>query len=347
MVATFQYLNGGAHGNAVELGRARIFNGEVWTRTGFLALGPDEFENTSTLAGDYGTLSIDGFGNWSYALNAAAQALAQGETVVDRFHLRVTDQFGLSNSQPLDITVNGANDAPVAVADANSVIEDVLTTATGNVLDNDIDVDHGAVLSVLNFGTFNLAYGTLTLNSDGSYVYQLDHAKADFLAAGQVVHDVFNYVLTDGFASRSPWDRLHSTSPSPAPPTWPRRPTARCSRTARAATSGQLALEGSEQVDRSHRLGRGNATRRLPRRDRQPECPTRHPRRPDAHSHHRRLRQQQPVARTDTRQPSLATLRLVRGKPRSPGDGRLGGRAQPGGARVPGPCRDAQHRHQR
>jgi VCBS repeat-containing protein len=121
--------------------------------------------------------------------------------------VRVVDPQGMSNSQRVDVTVTGFNDPPGPVPDSNSVVEDVVTTAVGNVLTNDSDVDHGSVLTVVltvatpgaTPGVHMGAYGTLTLNTDGSYEYQLDD-RADSLAEGQVVHDAFEgvYGITDG-----------------------------------------------------------------------------------------------------------------------------------------------------
>src|SRR5438445_3046 len=80
-------------------------------------------------------------------------------------------------------------------------------SAAGNVLTNDRDVDHGAVLTVAavngvagNVGTAVLGtYGSVTVNSDGSYSYALDNAKAatNALAQGDTATDTFSYTVTD------------------------------------------------------------------------------------------------------------------------------------------------------
>jgi VCBS repeat-containing protein len=82
--------------------------------------------------------------------------------------------------------------------DFATVAEDILTVATGNVLDNDSDVDRETVLAVGNAGT----YGRLELAVDGSYTYTLDNASdaVQALAQGQSVQDVFAYEATDGMA---------------------------------------------------------------------------------------------------------------------------------------------------
>ena len=46
-------------------------------------------------------------------------------------------------------------------------------------------------------------YGSVTINSDGSYTYTLDNtdAQTNALAQGESVTDVFSYTVTDGGAT--------------------------------------------------------------------------------------------------------------------------------------------------
>src|SRR5437588_141915 len=100
------------------------------------------------------------------------------------FRYTNSDNHGGSSTANLTITINGTNDAPVAVADAASVKEDTNTLAdpnpvSGNVLSNDTDVDSGDTHSVtaVNRSLANVGanlvgtYGTLHLNADGTYTY--------------------------------------------------------------------------------------------------------------------------------------------------------------------------------
>jgi VCBS repeat-containing protein len=158
-----------------------------------------------TLAGAYGSLAIAQDGSYTYTLdNSAAkvQALAQGQAVVDHFSYVATDGIaGVASS--LDITVTGANDAPVVAADAAQVSEDAALTASGNVLANDRDADAGSLLKVAAPGTYTGAHGTLALAQDGSYTYTLKNADAavQSLGQGQTVVDNFTYAATDGSTS--------------------------------------------------------------------------------------------------------------------------------------------------
>ncbi len=118
------------------------------------------------------------------------------------------------------ITITGANDAPVAVADGNggdAVTESGVVagdpSAAGNVLTNDTDVDTGdsKTVTAVNGSAPNVGaplvglYGTLTLGADGTWTYALDNADPDTnaLAQGQVVTDAFTYTMTDANGATS------------------------------------------------------------------------------------------------------------------------------------------------
>ncbi|MFK4823135.1 beta strand repeat-containing protein, partial [Ochrobactrum quorumnocens] len=174
----------------------------------------------------YGTFTIDAVtGAWSYTLDnslSATQALNEGDQVELSFDVQVSDGQGGTETRTVVITINGTNDAPVANADAGSVSEagvqdggnDPISgtaTATGNVLTNDTDVDEGekATLAVneVKFGdtvgmvgsSIQGTYGTLTLNSDGSYTYELDNTstQTQSLKQGEQVTETFTYTAVD------------------------------------------------------------------------------------------------------------------------------------------------------
>ncbi len=94
----------------------------------------------------------------------------------------------------IDLTIDNL---PIAFNDAAATDEDVGTYSSGSasVLDNDFDWE-GDAMSVTP-GTFAGAYGTLVLNSDGTYTYT-PNSSAQSLAQGELVQDVFTYTVTDG-----------------------------------------------------------------------------------------------------------------------------------------------------
>ena len=92
----------------------------------------------------------------------------------------VTYTTNTGSTSTLTINVTAVNDPSVLVADTKTIDED--TVATGNVLDNDSDVDN--TLTVASFtiagvtGTFNAGQtatiagvGTLVINANGSYTF--------------------------------------------------------------------------------------------------------------------------------------------------------------------------------
>jgi VCBS repeat-containing protein len=142
-------------------------------------------------------------GNLVLDIGNRYQYLGAGQSTTDSFTYTVTDTAGAISTATVNVTITGTNDAPVVVADTATVQEDLTVTASGNVLANDSDVDQGAVLSVANAGIYQGIYGALTLNADGSYIYQLDNASpaVQSLAQGQTVTDTFTYEASDGMAT--------------------------------------------------------------------------------------------------------------------------------------------------
>ena len=173
----------------------------------------------SSLAGSYGSLTLNADGSYAYAVdnaNAAVNALrTSADTLTDVFTYTVTDTAGATSSTTLTLTVRGANDAPVAVADTGTAVEAGVaasSSASGNVLTNDTDVDTGdtKTVSALSGGTVGAAlagaYGSLTLNADGSYSYAVDNANAAVQAlrtAGQTLTDSYTYTVADAAGATS------------------------------------------------------------------------------------------------------------------------------------------------
>ena len=173
----------------------------------------------SSATGTYGSLVLNSDGSYTYTLNnanGAVQALDTGETLTDTFTYAANDGTTSINAT-LTITIFGTNDAPTVAADTNWAKEDTNTTASGNVLqtiahsgapsgsfsdmaDTDVDVE---TLTVTTTGTFNGTYGSLQLNSDGTYTYTLNNSlpAVQTLSPGQTLTDNFAYTMTDGTAS--------------------------------------------------------------------------------------------------------------------------------------------------
>jgi VCBS repeat-containing protein len=107
----------------------------------------------------------------------------------------------------LSIPVAAVNDAPVAVADTNSVTEDSGTyTVSGSVTSNDTDTDGDTLTVAAVSGQTGLrgtsvagSYGSFVINTNGTYTYALtsNDAKVNALNDGQTLTDTIAYTVTD------------------------------------------------------------------------------------------------------------------------------------------------------
>jgi len=155
--------------------------------------------------GTYGTLSVDTDGNWTFALangSLAVQSLAQGQTVSETFTVVVSDEHGAQDTIDVDIDIDGQNDAPefdtVTSDSTGNVQEDGTLIASGQLFADDIDT-----LDTLTFdlqGAGEGTYGTIIVDSDGNWTYELSNNSptVNSLGTGDVVYDSFDVEVSDG-----------------------------------------------------------------------------------------------------------------------------------------------------
>ena len=191
--------------------------------------------SATSIEGRYGTLRINDDGSYEYVIdesNAEVEALrASGDQLTETFTYQIQDNadsegnvdVALTDTAQLTITIDGRNDAPVANNDTGLAVESGGTlngttgsNATGNVLDNDTDVETSAddrfAVTAITFGdntetiqtgsgtSINGLYGTLQINADGSYVYEIDESNPDVEAlriSGQQLTERFVYRIQD------------------------------------------------------------------------------------------------------------------------------------------------------
>lgn len=188
--------------------------------------------------GLYGVLSVNNAGAYTYTVtnsNTDVQALrTSADTLTETFTYKVSDGWGGESTSTLTVTIRGANDAPLAVADFNVAKESLAGSvgyvgvtaystnsdgtydalgykATGSVLPNDTDVDANDTQTVLDAKANSAssatavsslgvslagAHGSLLIRADGTYTYT-PTANSTALSEGQFANDVFVYTLQD------------------------------------------------------------------------------------------------------------------------------------------------------
>ncbi len=181
------------------------------------------------VAGSYGTINLAADGSYTYTVdnnNSSVQALRlTSNTLSELFTYTMTDSGGLTSTATLTIMIQGSNDNPVAVANTATAIEAggisnsiAGSDPTGNVLSNDTDVDAGDSKTVVGvaFGVQASAsgsvgsslagtYGTIVINTDGTYTYTLDNnnATVQALNSGQSLSETFTYTMQDSTGATS------------------------------------------------------------------------------------------------------------------------------------------------
>jgi VCBS repeat-containing protein len=165
----------------------------------------EEGSPVSVTLSDTTHYALDGSGN--VTLTAAGLALVNSGQDLPAFTLTPNDGTADGVAATVDPAVTAVNDAPVANADTAAVQEDVSTSASGNVLANDTDVDGDSLnVSAVNGSAASVGasvagtYGSVVIAANGAYTYSLNNGAANVqaLAAGQTVTDTFTYTASDG-----------------------------------------------------------------------------------------------------------------------------------------------------
>ena len=160
----------------------------------------------TTVAGLYGSLTVNEDGTYSYVPDAAAINALSEDNYTDTFTVQTTDVHGATGTATFKVNVTGANDAPVL---SNGNIGKLTDTAgadsfsdlTGHITGTDADTGDTLTYAVLNADHHAVAtvaghYGALTVNSDGSYTYVPDAASINALPEGSYC-DSFTVQVTD------------------------------------------------------------------------------------------------------------------------------------------------------
>jgi VCBS repeat-containing protein len=177
-----------------------------------LTVGDTVTVTTVDTTGTVGNVTAWGAdGSFTYDPNGQFEYLQTGNSTSDSFTYTVTDDYGITDTAAVTVTINGVYDPPVysppayyppvnhpptAVDDAATTDEDswVSVAAPGVLInDSDPDGDNLAVTSVNTGGTL----GAVNWSTDGSFIYDPD-GQFEYLSAGNSTTDSFTYTVSDG-----------------------------------------------------------------------------------------------------------------------------------------------------
>ncbi len=159
-----------------------------------------------------GVFVVNPNGSYSFDPDGDFEGLADGEIDQTFITYTITDADGGTRSASLVITITGTNDGPTATNNTGSVTDGTQPSDSGNLIsDNDgagVDSDpDGDTLTVKEFAgsaanvdaPFTTTYGTIQVNTDGSYTYTVDANNTDVeeLDSGEFLTETFSYTVTD------------------------------------------------------------------------------------------------------------------------------------------------------
>ena len=177
-----------------------------------------------TFSGSFGTLTITSIADGAIGYDYELTTNTNGDDTKDNFAIIVSDVDG--DSAPGTLTIDIVDDVPSARPDVDSVAEDGPLIADGNVITGSGGTDanssdgvadtqgaDGAAVVAVSFGAAagtlgsGLAgdYGSLILNGDGSYRYELDNSNplVQGLGTTEQLTETFNYTIIDGDSDES------------------------------------------------------------------------------------------------------------------------------------------------
>ncbi|MFB0824779.1 VCBS domain-containing protein [Chromobacterium violaceum] len=201
---------------------ATLVEGTFPSATGTLLVkdvdtGEAAFRPQADVQVKYGTFHFDSAtGQWTFTLNDTAQELTSQDKINYTFPVQSLD----GTSHNVNITVYGTdNFAVITGNDKGAVTEDVAVSTDGMLVHGGkLDIatpDKGrAVFDTGRVDSHAGNYGTLTIDKDGHWQYQVDNAKVQYLGQDETRTEVFTVYAKDGTEHKISVD-VHGTNDAP------------------------------------------------------------------------------------------------------------------------------------
>ncbi|UTH75987.1 retention module-containing protein [Chromobacterium sp. IIBBL 290-4] len=152
---------------------------------------------SGNLRGEYGSLTVDATGKWTYTLDNRADALTQGQKVDDKITVTLND----GTTTTVTIHVTGTNNPAELSTGAGQVKEDTADQSQASGTLTITDKDAGEAVFVASSQTND--YGTFKIGADGKWTFDINNAsdKVQALAEGEKHVETFTVASKDGTTS--------------------------------------------------------------------------------------------------------------------------------------------------
>ncbi|WP_323083281.1 VCBS domain-containing protein [Aeromonas hydrophila] len=133
------------------------------------------------------------------ANNATVDALTAGEKHIEQFTVSLSD----GSTTTVTITITGVNDGAVVAGDDLGAVTEDLNVVGGKLSDSGVltisDADQGQAKFVAGNGTPSAgALGSLSITETGTWSYNVDNSKVQYLGQGETRIETFTVKSVDG-----------------------------------------------------------------------------------------------------------------------------------------------------
>ncbi|MGN5131505.1 retention module-containing protein [Aeromonas hydrophila] len=182
-----------------------VTEGDQTPVTGTLTASDADNPTLTFVAGSeeraFGRFEVGTDGKWSFVLanNATVDALTAGEKHIEQFTVTLSD----GSTTKVTITITGVNDGAVVAGDDLGAVTEDLNVVGGKLSDSGVltisDADQGQAKFVAGNGTPSAgALGSLSITETGTWSYNVDNSKVQYLGLGETRVESFTVKSVDG-----------------------------------------------------------------------------------------------------------------------------------------------------